>query len=224
MIEFLIEIDNTLFLTLHHFFRGPAIDTIMWWISDRWIWVPMYFVILVWLIRNLGIRSAIIVLIAIILATVCADRVCDGLIRPMVERMRPSHPENPLSESVVLVNDYRGGAYGFPSCHAANTVMLATFLTLLCRRWSLVLWIFSWAVLNCLSRIYLGVHYPGDILIGALVGAFFGWLWWFMARWVSGIGGREPIKVFKDKYRFDPVAIEGVLTLVLLVLIVFHNI
>lgn len=77
-----------------------------------------------------------------------------------------------------IVNGYRGGRYGFPSCHAANTFALAVFLSFHFRRKPMTLLMFSWSLLVSLSRIYLGVHYPGDVLGGMLVGGLYALLFW----------------------------------------------
>ena len=87
-----------------------------------------------------------------------------------VERLRPSNPANPISDLVHIVNNYRGGRYGFPSCHASNSFGLAFFLVFLFRKRWLSLFILLWATLNCYTRIYLGVHYPGDLIVGAIIG------------------------------------------------------
>lgn len=84
--------------------------------------------------------------------------------------MRPSNPDNPLSAAVTVVNGYRGGRYGFPSCHAANTWALTALLIPVLRNRLSTASLILWAVLNCWSRMYLGVHYPGDILAGTAVG------------------------------------------------------
>lgn len=110
---------------------------------------------------------------------------CATLIRPEVCRLRPSNPENPLSEMVHIVGGYRGGSYGFPSCHAANSFALASFLTLLFANRKLSLFIFAWAVLNSYSRVYLGVHYPGDLLVGAIIGTAVGLAMAFAAGYVA---------------------------------------
>lgn len=99
-----------------------------------------------------------------------ADQVGATVIRPVVCRLRPANLENPISEFVQIVNGYRGGRYGFPSCHAANTFGLAFFLFYLFRNRALNWFIMLWAVVTCYSRSYLGVHYPGDLLVGAFVG------------------------------------------------------
>lgn len=177
MLEILDSIDKSIFLALHHLFRGEVMDGVMWLISDRIVWVPMYIALLLWFFRNKGVKTGIVLVLAILFAVACADTLCARIIRPFVERLRPANPMNPLSDMVHIVNDYRGGPYGFPSCHAANTVMLATFVCLTALRKSLKVWFVIWALLNCLSRVSLGVHYPGDILAGALIGFLFAVLW-----------------------------------------------
>lgn len=106
----------------------------------------------------------------------------------------PSNPENPLSEMVHIVGGYRGGSYGFPSCHAANSFALASFLTLLFANRKLSLFIFAWAVLNSYSRVYLGVHYPGDLLVGAIIGTAVGLAMAFAAGYVADRVDRPHLK------------------------------
>ncbi len=77
---------------------------------------------------------------------------------------------------VYIVNGYRGGSYGFPSCHAANSFGLALYVICTFRKRWLSLFIIAWAALNCYTRIYLGVHYPGDLLVGGIIGGFGGWM------------------------------------------------
>ena len=106
----------------------------------------------------------------------------------------PSNPENPLSEMVHIVGGYRGGSYGFPSCHAANSFALASFLILLFANRKLSLFIFAWAVLNSYSRVYLGVHYPGDLLVGAIIGTAAGLAMAFAAGYVADRVDRPHLK------------------------------
>ena len=113
-----------------------------------------------YIIGQAGAKRAV----AIALTITFADQMGATVIRPLVCRPRPANLENPISEFVQIVNGYRGGRYGFPSCHAANTFGLAFFLFYLFRNRSLNWFIMLWALLTCYSRSYLGVHYPGDLL------------------------------------------------------------
>lgn len=185
MIDWLNTIDTQVFLALNGL-HAPYFDAFMKLFTGKWIWVPMYAAVLFAVVRNYRWRQTLAVLVCVALAITIADQVCATLIRPEVCRLRPSNPENPLSEMVHIVGGYRGGSYGFPSCHAANSFALASFLTLLFANRKLSLFIFAWAVLNSYSRVYLGVHYPGDLLVGAIIGTAAGLAMAFAARRLCG--------------------------------------
>ncbi len=175
MIEYLNQLDSTIFL----FFNGihaPFFDKFMMTCTGRFIWIPMYATILYILIKSFKSKMVLIYIAAISLAIILTDQTCSSLIRPLVERMRPSNPDNPLSGFAHLVDGYRGGPHGFPSCHAANSFALAVFMSCLIARRRFILFIFGWAMLNSYSRLYLGVHYPGDLLVGAIIGSTIGYL------------------------------------------------
>lgn len=161
---------DTSFLLAINGWHSPFFDTFMYTYSGKLIWVPMYVALVYVLFRNLQWKVALMCLVGVVLTIVFADQVGASLIRPWVERLRPSNLDNPISEYVHLVNGYRGGRYGFPSCHAANTFGLAFYLMFLIRRKGFTWLMVAWAVLTCYSRAYLGVHYPGDLLAGALIG------------------------------------------------------
>ncbi len=174
MIDLLRDIDTQVFL----FLNGgghQVLDPVMMLFSGRWPWVVLYVAIAFVIVRRYGWRAGLVYIAATGTAVGAADFLCASVIRPMVMRLRPANPDNPLSELVRIVNGYRGGAFGFPSCHASNTFALATATALLLRRGAYPIFIFLWAAAQCYSRIYLGVHYPGDILAGATVGILLGW-------------------------------------------------
>ncbi len=162
--------DNELF-TIINSCHSPAADTLMWWISDQWIWTPLYLLITVAVIRRFGPARGTAVIIATVAVVILTDYTCASVIRPLVSRMRPSNPDNPLSAVVHLVREYRGGPYGFPSCHAANTMAFAVFNSLIFKNRYITVGLITWSLLVAYSRIYMGVHYPADILGGQAVGA-----------------------------------------------------
>lgn len=192
MLEILQNIDTQIYL----FFNGlhsPFFDSFMMSFTGKYIWAPMYAAILFILFRLYRPAQAAVYTIGIILAIFFADQVCATLIRPVVARLRPSNLENPLSQLAHVVNNYRGGSYGFPSCHAANSFALAVFLACLNPRRRFVIFILGWAALNSYSRLYLGVHYPGDLLVGAVIGSGIGFSMWWLSRYaaVSILPGRD---------------------------------
>ena len=190
MIDFLNNIDTEIFL----FFNGHHtlfLDRFMILFTGRFIWIPMYAVIFVIMMRALRPRTAVFYILALVAAIAITDQTCASLIRPVVERLRPSNLENPLSALTQIVGGYRGGSYGFPSCHAANSFALATFLSLTVRRRGFVAFIIGWALLNSYSRLYLGVHYPGDLFAGAVAGALIAGLCFLTVSRLCGGDARE---------------------------------
>lgn len=186
MIEFLNNLDTTLFLTIngHH---SLFFDNFMTLFTGRFIWIPMYATILWILFKDFYWKRALIYLLGIIAAICLTDQTCASVIRPAVERLRPSNLENSLSELAYIVNGYRGGSYGFPSCHAANSFALASIVALIVKQRRFSWFIFGWAIINSYSRLYLGVHYPGDLLVGAIVGCSFGIICYYAARYIGSL-------------------------------------
>lgn len=173
MIETLDALDRSLFLwfnALHH----PWADSLMWVVSGTKTWIPLYLVVLFFIIRQQR-WYGLLTLVFAVLVIVAADQASVKLFKDVFERLRPTH-QPAIADLVHTVNNYRGGRYGFVSSHAANTFGFATFTLLFFRLRHYTLAILLWASLVSYSRIYLGVHYPGDILGGALLGAVLGWL------------------------------------------------
>ena len=182
-ILWLSDIDARLLLIVNGA-HSPFFDSVMWCISGRWIWVPFYAVLAYLLFRRMSWKRASICLVTIGLINLAADQTCATLIRPEIGRLRPANLNNPLSSFVHVVNGYRGGRYGFPSCHAANTFALAVFMSLVIRHKWFTVMMFSWAFVVSYSRMYLGVHYFGDLFCGATIGSLFAVLFYYLQNYL----------------------------------------
>lgn len=182
-ILWLSDIDARLLLIVNGA-HSPFFDSVMWCISGRWIWVPFYAVLAYLLFRRMSWKRASICLVTIGLIILAADQTCATLIRPEIGRLRPANLNNPLSSFVHVVNGYRGGRYGFPSCHAANTFALAVFMSLVIRHKWFTVMMFSWAFVVSYSRMYLGVHYFGDLFCGATIGSLFAVLFYYLQNYL----------------------------------------
>lgn len=183
IILWLADLDARLLLIVNGA-HSPFFDAVMWCISGRWIWVPFYIALTYMLFRRFSWKRATLCLITIGLIILAADQTCASLIRPEVCRLRPANLNNPLSQLVHVVNGYRGGRYGFPSCHAANTFALAMFMSLVFRNKRFTVMMFFWAIVVSYSRMYLGVHYFGDLFCGASVGSLFAVLFYLLLKFL----------------------------------------
>ncbi len=175
MISCLQHIDTDLFLFLNGM-HNSFFDWLMYWISVKWVWIPLYVFLLYLIIREYKWKSLVILLFVAILITL-SDQLSVHLFKNTFQRLRPCHdPE--IMESVHLVKDYCGGKFGFISSHAANSFALATFLIgILGKKFRyFTLLILLWATVISYSRIYLGVHFPGDVIVGGIFGAILGYI------------------------------------------------
>ena len=173
--DVIVQLDHSLFLTINGW-HSPLLDFIMFWLSDKYIWIPLYAILLTLLIKE-NRRHWWLLLIAIALLVTLTDQISVRLFKDAFLRLRPCHDPSIAGMARVL-NGYCGGQYGFISSHAANVFGLAVFVgALLKNQYKWMPWaMIFWAALVSYSRIYLGVHFPGDVLAGAMVGALIGFL------------------------------------------------
>ena len=147
--------------------------------------------LLIIIFKNNTWKEAVMIYVTIALLIVVADRICSGLVKPMVERWRPTQDPQ-LMYLVDVVRDYRGGRFGFFSGHACNTMCVAMFLSWLFRSTKVTLTLFFWSLSTTFTRLYLGVHYLGDVCVGFTVGAILGILfYWLMERFVHPHIGKK---------------------------------
>ena len=181
MLEQLLHIDTEILLAINAW-HAPWADTLMWIISAKTTWIPLYALLiglLVWRYRKpamTGVKwlqrvpACVVMIVMIAMAVGAADFIASGILKDLVARPRPTRvPE--LEGVLHLVNGYKSGRYGFVSSHAANTMACALLFSLIWRKKIATIGLMLWVALNCYSRMYLGVHYPTDIIGGLMVGA-----------------------------------------------------
>lgn len=197
MIEYLESIDRTIVRVVNNW-NTPFMDQVMWLISEKLTWIPLYVFILYLFIRKYGIKNGVFFLVCAIGAVAISDLVSVHLFKETFMRYRPSH-NLLLTDSLHFYQFdngevYKGGMYGFVSSHAANFLSVCTFAYLALKRdYPKVFWLFLTAALMVLySRIYLGVHYLSDVFFGAILGILVAYL---VFRFVFiGIIGKEYIR------------------------------
>lgn len=178
MIDWLIELDKQLFLLINRTWSNTLFDAVLPYLREARFWIPLYLFFLVWLIITFRKKSWIPVL-GLLLTVGATDRISSGLMKPGFERPRPCHEASLEGKVVVRKLDGNcGGAYGFVSSHASNHFAIALFLVLLLAKRKRRSWwhlLFLWALAISYSQIYVGVHYPGDVFFGALLGMAIAW-------------------------------------------------
>ena len=201
MLERLIHIDTEILLAINGW-HAPWGDTLMWIISAKETWIPLYLLLiglLVWRYRQPAttrvkwmqkVPACVLMIIVIGLAVGAADFIASGILKDWVARPRPSRvPE--LEGVLHLVNGYKSGRYGFVSSHAANTMACGLLFSLIWRKKITTCGLMLWVAANCYSRMYLGVHYPLDILGGLIVGALVAWAAFVMLKSLGVVSGER---------------------------------
>lgn len=167
----LLEFDKVITLAINSC-HSPFFDNFFYIYTQTWTWIPAILLLLVWMWRKWGVRSLYVVA-GIALCILLSDQISSSLLKPLVARLRPTYnPE--IADLIHTVNGYRGGRYGFVSSHAANAATFVTFTALVFRNRLYTILLLLWAFFTAYSRVYLGVHYVGDVLCGALIGVLVG--------------------------------------------------
>jgi undecaprenyl-diphosphatase len=169
----LLNIDRYMLLSLN------GSDSLFWdgcmlVYTSMAVWMPLAAILLYVLIKNNNIKDFFLLIVLVAVVATLTDTISSGICKPFFERWRPTN-DPMLMYAVDVVNETRGGRFGFTSSHAANSFGIATFVSLLIRNRALSVSLVIWAAMNAFTRIYLGVHYPGDILAGTMIGIVVGW-------------------------------------------------
>ena len=168
----ILDIDRYLLLSLN------GSDSLFWdgcmqVYTSMIVWMPLALVLVYMLLKNNSVKDFFVLLLMVTLVVLGTDQISSGFCKPFFERWRPTN-DPVLMYAVDVVNEIREGKYGFTSSHAANSFGLATFFSLLIRKRAFTVSMILWAAMNAFTRIYLGVHYPGDIIAGTLIGVTVG--------------------------------------------------
>ena len=207
LIHYLEQIDTAILLFINGM-HCALFDYFMVLVSNRFTWIPFYAAFIFVMIKNFHWKVTVTTILAVALLVLLCDQTASGLIKPLVGRLRPSNLDNSISSMVHVVDGYRGGRYGFPSSHSANSWGVAIFAMYLVRNRKLSIFLALWATLVSYSRAYLGVHYPGDLLVGVLIGfvmasiVFYAYNRWARSYTQEFLDGKKNIQ-----YNYLPISV-----------------
>ncbi|WP_256012416.1 phosphatase PAP2 family protein [Desertivirga xinjiangensis] len=175
MLEQLINFDHQLFKAINVGLTNPFFDWLMPLLRNRYFWAPLYFFLIIFLIRNYK-KAGVICILFLLITFGIADYVSASVIKPSIERLRPCN--EPGFNTEIIARVVCGSGFSFPSTHATNHFAIAMFLSVVfSRRWKWI-WLvsFLWAFSIIFAQVYVGVHFPVDVTCGALLGCLVGYL------------------------------------------------
>lgn len=177
----ILSIDNDILLYVNGC-NNALLDGVMIKLSDTWTWLLMLLAVVLVILKDRPVREGMTILAGLVLCLLLADQISASVIKPWVCRLRPTHDPGLMFQIRSITGS--GGLYGFVSSHAANTFAVATFLALVFRHGLTSACLFLWAAAVGFSRIYLGKHFPTDVLAGGTLGMVVGgglyWLWYML--------------------------------------------
>ena len=220
MLDTLTRWDTSATLAINGVHCG-YLDNFMMMYSGRFVWIPLYVILLVVMLRNFHPKTVLFSLLFTALLITLCDQTASSILRPIFCRLRPANLDNPISPFVHVVDGYRGGRFGFPSSHSANCWGAFFFFTYVFRRRILSYMLMAWAVLMCWSRVYLGVHYVGDICFGMMVGLFQASLTYYIFLNMLRKHAQSLKPQASDCKLYTPAVVCGLETLAMLVLALF---
>jgi len=186
MVDYLLALDEKLLLFINRL-HNPWLDSVMITLTDGKTWLPLFLFTVIFILIKFKLKGLYALLLIGVVITL-GDQISSSLLKPWVGRLRPSH-EPHLKDILHIVNNYQGGLYSFVSSHATNSFGVATMLWLLIGKqckWISIF--FGWAIVFSFTRIYLGVHYPGDVVAGGLLGSFIAFgVYWIARRFLLQI-------------------------------------
>lgn len=194
-IEGLLPYERTFFLWLNHQ-QADYWDVFMWIYSGKAVWLPLVISFFMAFVYKVKWKEAILLVVCAILVGVLCDQIAASVIKPLFERLRPTHHPD-FRDYVEIIRGYRGGRLGFVSAHATNGFGVVVFSSLLFRYKPYTITITIWALITCYSRIYLGVHFITDIIGGMIIGSVIG----LFVYYIYLCGRRYLIKVPKDRLK-----------------------
>lgn len=185
MIDWLEQMDQAMVIAVNQW-HHPILDDIMWNISGKWQWIPLYVYLLYMMIKKYD-QKVLWPILSVVMVIVLTDQTSVHLFKEVFQRYRPCHHLE-LKPVLELVHNKCGGKYGFVSSHAANSFGLAVIMTLLFKeKRGFVVLLLIWASVVAFSRVYMAVHYVSDVFFGALLGALLAFMVhrFFKFKWQS---------------------------------------